>query len=182
MHKYQTGLRRFIALFIDGLVVMPLDLLNEYVWDAKPGVSGFIIWATFYSLLAVAYYVYMHAKYGQTIGKWACKVKVLDNDSETAISVKQAVLRDIVPVLLMPYSIYIYTQGYSEWLQGNTLQQSTLDILIVFSLALWGLLEIVTMLTNKKRRAVHDFIAGTVVVSVAGSSFDRDVASNAPPG
>jgi uncharacterized RDD family membrane protein YckC len=28
----------------------------------------------------------------------------------------------------------------------------------------WYLLEVITMLTNDKRRAVHDFIAGTVVV------------------
>jgi uncharacterized RDD family membrane protein YckC len=29
---------------------------------------------------------------------------------------------------------------------------------------LWFLLEIATMLTNEKRRAVHDFIAGSVVI------------------
>ena len=31
-------------------------------------------------------------------------------------------------------------------------------------LLIWGLLEILAMLTNRKRRAIHDFIAGTVVV------------------
>ena len=30
--------------------------------------------------------------------------------------------------------------------------------------ALWFLAEVLTMLTNEKRRALHDFIAGTVVV------------------
>jgi hypothetical protein len=30
----------------------------------------------------------------------------------------------------------------------------------------WMLLEAVTMLTNAKRRAIHDFIAGTVVIRV----------------
>ena len=29
---------------------------------------------------------------------------------------------------------------------------------------LWFLAEVVTMLTNEKRRALHDYIAGTVVV------------------
>lgn len=29
---------------------------------------------------------------------------------------------------------------------------------------IWYFLELVTMLTNRKRRALHDFIAGTVVV------------------
>jgi uncharacterized RDD family membrane protein YckC len=30
----------------------------------------------------------------------------------------------------------------------------------------WFTLEIVTMLSNRKRRAVHDFIAGSVVMRV----------------
>jgi uncharacterized RDD family membrane protein YckC len=34
--------------------------------------------------------------------------------------------------------------------------------IIAFS---WFLLELITMLTNKKRRAVHDYIAGSVVVT-----------------
>jgi uncharacterized RDD family membrane protein YckC len=28
----------------------------------------------------------------------------------------------------------------------------------------WILLELITMLANKKRRAIHDFIAGSVVI------------------
>ena len=33
----------------------------------------------------------------------------------------------------------------------------------VYGLLAWFLLELVTMLFNPKRRAVHDFIAGSVV-------------------
>ncbi len=33
--------------------------------------------------------------------------------------------------------------------------------IIVFG---WWIAEIITMLTNEKRRAIHDYIAGTVVV------------------
>jgi hypothetical protein len=42
----------------------------------------------------------------------------------------------------------------------------TVDVLSILSTA-WGGLEIVTMLTNRKRRALHDIIAGSVVVRVA---------------
>jgi uncharacterized RDD family membrane protein YckC len=31
----------------------------------------------------------------------------------------------------------------------------------------WFVLELLTMLTNNKRRALHDFIAGSVVVRLA---------------
>ena len=46
---------------------------------------------------------------------------------------------------------------------------SSLPVLFQFLLAIsliWTVLEILTMLTNDKRRALHDYIAGTVVVKV----------------
>jgi uncharacterized RDD family membrane protein YckC len=41
---------------------------------------------------------------------------------------------------------------------------AALSIMLGITDTLWSWAEIITMLTNKKRRAVHDFIAGTVVV------------------
>jgi uncharacterized RDD family membrane protein YckC len=37
---------------------------------------------------------------------------------------------------------------------------------MVYAGGLWFLAEVVTMLTNEKRRALHDWIAGSVVVRV----------------
>jgi uncharacterized RDD family membrane protein YckC len=34
---------------------------------------------------------------------------------------------------------------------------------------IWFILEILTMFTNKKRRAFHDYLAGSVVVRVGGN-------------
>jgi len=31
-------------------------------------------------------------------------------------------------------------------------------------MALWGILEIITMMTNRRRRSLHDYIAGSVVI------------------
>ena len=42
---------------------------------------------------------------------------------------------------------------------------------------LWFLAEVLTMLTNEKRRALHDFIAGTVVVRTNIDAELRDVMS-----
>lgn len=179
MEKYQTGFRRFLALIIDGLIFFPVDWLNQTIWDLKAPIFGFFFWAIIYSLLGVVYYVYMHAKFGQTIGKWICKVKVLDHDSEDKISTKQAVLRDIVPVVLIPYSIYVYSASYSAWLTDATIEQNTLDLFLAFALGMWGLLEIISMLTNEKRRAIHDFIANTVVVRVPGKSIQPNAEASA---
>jgi hypothetical protein len=47
--------------------------------------------------------------------------------------------------------------------EGKLSHDSALLCFVALPL-LWFLVEIVTMLTNGKRRALHDFIAGTVVI------------------
>jgi len=48
---------------------------------------------------------------------------------------------------------------------------------------LWFLAEVLTMLTNEKRRALHDFIAGTIVVrtNAESGSAQPDAAPNGGP-
>ena len=110
------------------------------------------------------YSITLHALCGQTFGKIALDVKVVDHVSEKDISFKQAFLRDCVPVvmllLLIVISIFIpdeKAQEVPEWLFYGMM-------VFGFSYFLWHLLEIVTMLFNEKNRALHDIIAGTVVV------------------
>ena len=107
----------------------------------------------------------MHAKYGQTIGKMITRVKVLDVSEERHLTIQQACMREFMLILYIPFSIYIYVQiafyGQSEEI---TLQESPWFFYFGVVLLAWAFLEIVSMLFNKKRRAVHDFIAGSVVV------------------
>lgn len=46
---------------------------------------------------------------------------------------------------------------------------------IMYSTFGWFGLEVVTMLTNNKRRALHDFIAGSVVIRKPGNALERTV-------
>jgi len=174
MDKYKTGLRRFVAIIIDGLIFIPLDWAHESIWGSNISVYEFFVWAVFYSVSFVAYYVFMHAKFGQTIGKWICKVKVVDYESEESINFVQAVLRDVVPVLLVPYSIYSYTSSYAAGLGDASSPSSAFDLFVAMTLMFWVLMELITMLMNKKRRAVHDFIAGTVVIKVPNKQYSAD--------
>ena len=47
---------------------------------------------------------------------------------------------------------------------GEGLQASGIFWLVISLPMLWFFAEVITMLTNQKRRALHDFIAGTVVI------------------
>ena len=63
--------------------------------------------------------------------------------------------------LSLLYLIYLVAAG--QYVRGAEI--SDLPVRILFWAALgWFLLEIISMITNAKRRAFHDFIAGTVVI------------------
>jgi hypothetical protein len=115
----------------------------------------------------------MHSKHGQTIGKRIGKVKVVDHKTENDISFKQAFLRDAIPitiyVAILVYLLFMVFTGklsaevFNHPPNTNRTEDTGLDLLVKIS-SWWYIAEIITMLTNKKRRAIHDFIAGTVVV------------------
>jgi uncharacterized RDD family membrane protein YckC len=112
----------------------------------------------------------MHGKYGQTVGKMATKVRVYDVGTEAPITYRQALLREGIPAVVSgPFLIYVFIglmQGRESaylLVQGKFSNYSVLWWFAALPL-LWFLVEIVTMLTNDKRRALHDLIAGTVVI------------------
>lgn len=47
---------------------------------------------------------------------------------------------------------------------GEALAASTAFWLLALIPLVWFVAEVLTMLTNERRRALHDFIAGTVVI------------------
>jgi uncharacterized RDD family membrane protein YckC len=126
-----------------------------------------VAWLVFESFSFFAYSIIMHGLRGQTLGKMVCKIRVLDV-SESPLTMRQAVLRDILYIVfsclqatyfLLNLDFYIQTETGSEvvpypvWFWG----------LMYFAFVLF-VIEMVTMLTNEKRRALHDWIAGSVVV------------------
>jgi uncharacterized RDD family membrane protein YckC len=116
------------------------------------------------------YTVLLHTRYGQTVGKMVTKVRVVDFRTEGKISSWQAWLREGIPLLLsvggIVYEISLILNGQltSEAIAGRELFDNKWFWLANSVPALWFFAEVVTMLTNRKRRALHDFIAGTVVV------------------
>lgn len=161
--KYQTFWRRFWALNIDGLIFAPITF--AYIWIWYVDVKGFplFLWILTSSAAQIVYFILMHAAFGQTIGKMITRVIVLDV-SESKLSYKQAVLRDIVPVLVWPLNIHwAYMMAYSRLSEEELVTLFSHQI-VSYSLMVWTMLELITMLLNKKRRALHDFIAGSVVI------------------
>lgn len=167
--KYRTFWKRFCAGFIDGLVLLPISLLSNWIWSHHGGIPNILL-ALFYLITSVMYYaynIYFLGKYGQTLGKMALKVKVLDISEQKQVTYLQALKRDIVPlavtVLLLPYELYQIIVGRFYLLHPGTVPDKTSMILGLVFMG-WFLLEVITMMFSLKRRALHDFIAGSVVV------------------
>lgn len=164
--RYDTFLRRFVAAIIDGFALWPIAALLNYISNSNVG-AIVVIGGLLNNLSPYIYSVLLHGHYGQTLGKMAMGVKVVDFVSEDDIDMRQALIRDSVPIALMivlyAYSfIILWGMEPTDVVANFT---SLIPIFIVgFLTVLWTLLEIVSMLFTEKSRAVHDLIAKTVVV------------------
>ncbi len=166
--KYQTFWPRFWAGWIDSLVFIPLMVIDHVVWKNHNHVPIFIVvfWYTAYSLSYVIYSVLMHGTYGQTLGKMAKRVKVLDI-SENRLTMSQAIRRDIVLIVLTIIGVTLEIPKIASGVNIYDPKAFSFDIsfyIILYAEMVWFLAELVTMLFSNKRRAVHDFIAGSVVI------------------
>jgi uncharacterized RDD family membrane protein YckC len=153
---YKTFWRRFFAAILDSAVFAPLLWISYGLF----GIKGYEYTEWVISILGIVYSVYFVSKYGQTFGKMAMGVIILDKSGSKA-TLKQAIMRDIIQILCFT-PILIYYIKY-----GTTDVESLADgerIFVVLLLSLYSILEVITMLSNKKRRSIHDFIAGTIVV------------------
>jgi uncharacterized RDD family membrane protein YckC len=168
--KYKTFWRRFWAGWIDSLVLLPLYFLDIFIWKNHQHISAFILllWYAIYSLSYMLYSILMHGNLGQTFGKMATRVKVFDISGNT-LSMPQAIRRDIVPLGLTIVGIALESQTILSGVNiydPNVFKFDAVFYLTMLSTAGWFTAEVITMLFSNKRRALHDYIAGSVVVKL----------------
>ncbi|MEZ8194530.1 RDD family protein [Vibrio cortegadensis] len=166
MDRYSNFWRRTFAFFIDGLVLLPFEWIGDYILSSGANPFGVLFWGIFYSTLGVAYYVILHALFGQTVGKWILKIKVLDLSEERILTFRQSLMRDIAPLIMLPFYFYFYTQIAFNGQSPESLGTQPLPHFVGLVTLTWGVIEILSMLSNAKQRAIHDFIARSVIVKV----------------
>jgi uncharacterized RDD family membrane protein YckC len=74
---YRTFWRRFWAGYVDLLVLAPLFKLDEWIQYHGGSSQARAVWFVFYSALFPAYQIYLHGRFGQTVGKRLLGVKVV---------------------------------------------------------------------------------------------------------
>jgi uncharacterized RDD family membrane protein YckC len=171
--RYQTFWPRFAAAIIDGLVLLPVSILLGFVY--KSGLPVVVYAALILDYVVFfAYSISLHGYYGQTIGKWVMKVQVVNID-ETRLTMRQAFLRDSIGIsLALVYLLFAINPVFSGVSPDSRDFKAHIPSVILNVGLLVLILELVTMLTNAKRRSLHDFIAGSVVVRRSNSTFEKD--------
>lgn len=155
---------RFGALLVDGLalalVLFPIQLI--LIWLVSQPTWGPIADTVISNISLPVYTIFFHYRYGATLGKMVTDIKVTLPDG-SPIGFKEAFLRSYVDLCFSIVAIFSELSArdntdaeqiqWSGWLG---------TVAIIGSIWFWS--EVVVLLSNDRKRALHDFIAGTVVV------------------
>ncbi|MBX2849425.1 MAG: RDD family protein [Acidiferrobacterales bacterium] len=163
--KYDTFWPRFWAMLIDGVLFAAILFVECLLFGLEYSTEDRFLQALNGIQLSM-YLIIMHGVYGQSLGKMVAGVRVLNHKTETKIGVLQALRRESVNLALnVVWAMMILAVAISVELTGTiTTGFAYMIIGFGFLTLAWSLSELVTMLFNEKRRALHDFIGKTVVV------------------
>jgi uncharacterized RDD family membrane protein YckC len=166
--------RRLAAYVIDFLLLVPYGLFAT--WFAYMSKYAFAFNQLVGMVIAVVFDVYLVKRFGGSPGKLIMEIRIAKVDGRP-VGYKEASIR---------YSIlFVISLLTSVALAGSALNMSNFDYAALTSKtrarhirelapawyqpveiagSVWVWSEFLVLLTNRKRRALHDFMAGTVVV------------------
>jgi len=165
---------RIGALLLDFVIVYPYVLLLEYI----NGLSrlGFFYTLVPYLAFFLIYHVYLVKRYGGTPGKLIVGIKIVKKNADDA-DWQAAIMRYIITFSLLIFGVIVMisalnliddTTFLNLTFQGRNKYLSELNPVIskvqIWLTAIWVYSEFIVLLTNERKRSIHDFMAGTVVV------------------
>ena len=166
--------KRLCAAIIDILVWIPLAFIFYYIQSIN--IITATIAAGIYSFFFSIYSVYLNYNFGGTLGKLAIGIRVTKPNGKK-IDLKEALLRSSVDIVfaLLVASIQVYAisrvdsdtflkSGYIERIRLTTSLFPEYSKYTDILSNVWYWSEMIVLLLNKRKRALHDFIAGTVVI------------------
>jgi|EP01034_Spumella_vulgaris_P037549 uncharacterized RDD family membrane protein YckC len=175
--QYAGFWRRFGAFWLDALCLAPLTAVVLYLSTTTRYFHA--LWLVPGLLFGLWFNAYLVKRYGGTPGKLMMKIRVAMVDG-AAVTGQAAMLRYSVMFVLSAASsaalvMASLAMGDERYLSVGFMGMNTAlveqaplwypAVTTAMQIWIWG--EFVTMLFNKRRRAVHDYMAGTVVVRKA---------------
>ena len=179
---------RFASFILDALIMLPLMFFILYLNGLGKNIFFYTIIPNL--LFGLWYHIYLPKKYGGTPGKLIVGMKIIKLNGES-IDWKEAVLRHSVLLTLTLFSIVMMTSCLISadettfnslgWLKRSEylMTLSPMFFLIYTWVSnIWIYSEFIVLLTNKRKRAIHDYIAGTVIVKAKYIDEIRETMNN----
>lgn len=181
---YAGFIPRMRAAIVDQLIFLPFT--GAIFWLAHSSSRRVAIIMSLVGVFPfLIYQIWLHARCGQTLGKKFTSIKILKLDGG-GIGWREATLRSSVEIFLglltaIALTIALTRVTDKAFQLGHAhgifaMQHLTFEVelgkhlpipkWIVTLQQVWFYSELLFLLFNKKKRAIHDFIAGTVVVRV----------------
>jgi len=166
--------RRFGAFLIDFIIIIPVALFFIYI--NKLSRLNVIYTYSFSYSVYLFYNFYLVHRYEGTPGKRLTKIKIRKKNGKR-IQWRQVILREIVTFALFSLTTAAYIIATLKMSDGEFESLSNVERMAriselypvwqkpadwLYQIWMWG--EFIVLLTNKRKRALHDFIAGTVVI------------------
>jgi len=174
MMNYAGFWRRFGAFWLDFLIISPIILLTLWgkqqsrYFDIYYFIPGLVFW--------LWYEVYLVKRYGGTPGKLILRIRIAKLDG-SPVEYRQATIRysvlfvfsTIMSITSIMANLSISDDVYNsmQWVERSHHIMSVMPpwyMPLNILMNIWTWSEFIVMLTNRKRRAIHDFMAGTVVL------------------
>jgi uncharacterized RDD family membrane protein YckC len=171
---YPDYLVRFGAVLLDFLIIAPVSILvlylnslstEMYYYTMIPSL-GFSTW----------YHIYLLRKYGATPGKLILGIRVVKTNGQQP-QWREAFLRYTLSLVFLIFGIVVSLIALSQadagfyedlgWRQKTGYLRSLSPTIFTINLWLTNIFlwsDLIVLFTNRKRRALHDLIAGTVVI------------------
>lgn len=168
-NRYKTFWRRFWAGFLDGLLLLIPSMIFAVAMSGA-GLETALASPVFdlgASILAIVYVVFMHARYGQTLGKMAVGVKVVRVNDEGPLSIARATLRNFVAVGYFVLAVVAMFIVETPGVDAEEAVEPPMALVVIG--AAWmavGAANVITAIINRRRRALHDLVAKTIVIRI----------------
>jgi uncharacterized RDD family membrane protein YckC len=179
--RYAGFWARFLSLVIDVAIYLAIQLTLQGIGH-NYGPKGYLVFS--FASVAVNYAIHILClkRFGATPGKLLLRISVLRKDFGRIgfgeISKRIAV--DFVLGVLYPIAVYLILKSNGDGIFPSRSIQSKYVLThktvfynsISIASQIWLFSELVVILYNDKRRAIHDYIAGTVVVRNGKSTLN----------
>jgi uncharacterized RDD family membrane protein YckC len=171
--EYGGFWRRVGALLLDSLFLAPLGIImfvllnytrNAYLYFAIPNVG-----------ITLLYYVYLVRRFGGTPGKLLTRMRITMVDG-SPVTMQAAFLRYSPQLVIQVLSLVAMIQGTStlgsdfeslgllEKMRALSAHTSRWNGVVTAVGYVWWIATAITLAANRRKRAAHDFLAGTAVL------------------